>query len=90
MLFNNFTGEDAFRISFLMSIPASFAAAFGLMLVDGFEPDPFAVFSALVAAFVGYAAIDMLLRLARGISFWKICVGLGTLAVIAWLPNLLV
>ena len=90
MLFRNFTGEEAFRISFLMSIPASFAAAFGMMLIDDFSPDPLAALSALIAAIVGYVAIDTLLRLARRISFWKICVGLGALAVLAWLPNLVV
>ena len=88
MLFKNFTGEEAFRISFLMSIPASFAAAFGMMLVDGFTPDPLAALSALIAAIVGYLAIDALLKLARRMSFWKICIGLGALAVLAWLPNL--
>lgn len=88
MLFKNFTGEEAFRISFLMSIPASFAAAFGMMLVDGFTPDPFASLSALIAGIVGYLAIDTLLKLARRISFWKICIGLGVLTVLAWLPNL--
>lgn len=88
MLFRNFTGEEAFRISFLMSIPASFAAAFGMILVDGFTPDPLSLVSALVAAIVGYLAIDALLGLARRVSFWKICIGLGALAVLAWLPNL--
>ena len=90
MLFKEFTGEEAFRISFLMSIPASFAAALGMMLIDGFIPDPYAAVSALIAAIIGYLAIDALLSVARRTSFWKICVGLGALAVIAWLPTLLV
>ncbi|MCW4012434.1 MAG: undecaprenyl-diphosphate phosphatase [Candidatus Bathyarchaeota archaeon] len=89
MLFRNFTGEEAFRISFLMSIPASFAAAFGMMLVDGFTPDMYSALSAVIAGIVGYLAIDALLKLARRISFWKICVGMGAIAVIAWLPTLL-
>ncbi len=90
MLFREFTGEEAFRISFLMSIPASFAAAFGMILVKGFEPDTFSALSAVVAAIVGYLAIGALLRLGRRVSFWKICVGLGVLAVLAWVPTLLV
>ena len=90
MLFRDFTGEEAFRISFLMSIPASFAAAFGLMIVEGFTPDMYSALSAIIAGAVGYLVIDALLKLARKISFWKICVGLGTIAVIAWLPTLLV
>lgn len=90
MLFKDFTGEEAFRISFLMSVPASFAAAFGIMLIDGFTPDMYSALSAVIAGFIGYLAIDALLKLARRISFWKICVGLGAIAVIAWLPTLLV
>jgi len=88
MLFRNFDGEEAFRISFLMSIPASFAAAIGLMLVKGFQPNAYSGLAALVAALVGYVSIGRLLALARKVSFWKICVGLGSLAILAWLPNL--
>jgi undecaprenyl-diphosphatase len=89
LLFNDFSGEEAFRLSFLMSIPASFAAVFGLMLVEGFRPDVISALSAVVAATISYITIDTLLRLARRINFWKICVGIGALAVIAWLPNLI-
>ncbi len=88
MLFKNFDGEEAFRVSFLMSIPASFAAALGLMLVKGFQPDAYSGLAALIAAVVGYLTIGRLLALARKVSFWKICVGLGALSILAWLPNL--
>jgi len=88
MLFKKFDGEEAFRVSFLMSIPASFAAALGLMLVNGFQPNAYSGLAALVAAIVGYLTIDRLLSLARKTSFWKICVSLGALAILAWLPNL--
>ena len=89
MLFRNFTAEEAFRISFLMSIPASFAAAFGIMLVKGFKPDSYSALSAAVAAVIGFVAIGALLRVARNVSFWKICVGLGALALLTWLPNII-
>ena len=88
MLFKDFDGEQAFRTSFLMSIPASFAAAFGLMIVKGFQPDAYSGVAALVACIVGYISIGQLLSIAKKMSFWKICVGLGALAIIAWLPNL--
>ena len=88
MLFKNFDGEEAFRISFLMSIPASFAAALGLIFVNGFQPDAYSGLAALVAVIVGYFTIGRLLALAQKMSFWKICVGLGTLAILVWLPNL--
>ena len=89
MLFRDFDGEEAFRTSFLMSIPASFAAAFGLMLVKGFQPDQYSALAAILAGIVGYLTIGRLLAFAKKISFWKICVGLGALAIIAWLPTLL-
>lgn len=88
MLFRNFDGEEAFRVSFLMSIPASFAAALGLILIKGFQPDAYSGLAAIVSALVGYLTIGRLLALARKISFWKICVGLGALSILAWLPNL--
>jgi undecaprenyl-diphosphatase len=89
MLIKNFSGENAFQISFLMSIPVSFAAAFGLMIVEGLTPDPFLAFATLTAAVTGYLVIDKLIEISRRISFWKICVILGVLAVITWLPTFL-
>ena len=89
LLFSDFTGEEAFRVSFLMSIPTSFAAAFGLMLVEGFRPDVMSALSTVVAATISYITIDTLLELAHRINLWKICVYIGTLAIIAWLPNLI-
>ena len=88
MLFRDFDGEQAFRTSFLMSVPASFAAAIGLMLVKGFQPDQYSALAALTAGVVGYLSMGVLISFAKRTSFWKICVGLGALAIIAWLPNL--
>jgi undecaprenyl-diphosphatase len=88
LLLSDFTGEEAFRVSFLMSIPTSFSAAIGLMVIKGYNLNFFSAFSALVAALFGYLAIDSLLRLAREVSFWKICIGIGTLSILAWIPNI--
>jgi undecaprenyl-diphosphatase len=88
MLFRDINVEQAFRISFLMSIPASFAASIGLIIVEGFQPTQYSAIAALVACIVGYLTIDSLMVFARRFSFWKICIGLGALAIVAWLPNL--
>jgi undecaprenyl-diphosphatase len=88
LLLSDFTGEEAFRVSFLMSIPTSFSAAIGLMIIKGYDLNFFSAFSALVASLFGYFTIDALLRLAREVSFWKICIGIGTLAILAWVPNI--
>jgi len=89
-LFKRFKGEDAFRLSFLMSIPASFSASIGLLLLNGpstFDPPTLV---GILAAFVsGLLSINLLLRVAKRISFWKLCVSLGSLVVVAYLLGLL-
>lgn len=89
MLLRGFRSDEAFNLSFLMSIPASFAAGFGLMLLDGFQVTTGAVMAVAVSAVVGYFSIGILVGYAEKTSFWKICVGLGSLALLAWVPSLL-
>lgn len=83
LLMRGFSGEAALRISFLISVPAVFAAAFGLAFIEGvstFEPS-FLV--ALVASFTSaYVTIDGLIRLARRVRFWGICIALGLIALL--------
>ncbi len=88
LLFSNFSGEEAFRISFLMSIPASLAAAFGLMLLEGIPLTGYKMVAILAALVVGIASIDSLLKIAQRTSFWKICVCLGVIALTALIPSL--
>jgi len=89
MLLRGLRSEEAFNLSFLMSIPASFAAGFGLILIDGFQVTAGAVIAVVVSAVVGYASIAALIGYAEKTSFWKICVVLGTLALLAGVPTLL-
>jgi undecaprenyl-diphosphatase len=89
MLLRGLRSEEAFNLSFLMSIPASFAAGFGLILLDGFQVTVGALMAVVVSAVVGYISIGALIGFAERTSFWKICVGLGSLALLAWAPSLL-
>jgi undecaprenyl-diphosphatase len=83
LLLRGHDGPRSFRLSFLLSIPASFGAG-ALVLVDtglpGVTPTVAAV-AVLVSAAVGYATIDALLRVVRRVAFWAVAVGLGLLAV---------
>ena len=85
LLFRSYDPPAAFRLSFLLSIPASLGAA-GLTVVGaGGLPgiSPTAAATALgVSAVVGYVTIDALLRLVDRIPFWAVCFGLGGLAVV--------
>lgn len=83
-----FTGHDAsaaFRLSFLLSIPAGIGAAV-LIVADVGGLPAIGLGSALVAlavtVIVGYAAIDVMLRIVERIPFWAVCFGLGGLAIL--------
>ena len=89
-LVKGFSGGDAFRFSFLMSIPASFAAAIGLALTEGTPPINTGIIVALVTSFVvALVSIDFFIKLARRTSFWKICVALGGITLVALIPSLI-
>jgi undecaprenyl-diphosphatase len=83
LLLRRYDGGSAFRLSFLLSIPAAVGGGViayldtGLGDVSGTEAG-----LALLAAFlVGYATIDLLLRVVRRVAFWGVCLGLGGLAI---------
>lgn len=90
LLLKGFSGEEAFRISFLMSIPAVFAATVGLALVEGAPPIGADLMVAVAASFLSaLLSIDLLLRAARRFRFWILCIALGALALLPLIPYLL-
>jgi len=85
LLLRGYDGEAAFRLSFLLSVPAAVGAA-GIAVVEqgglpGVSPAA-AVVALATAAVVGYATVDGLLRVVRRVAFWAVCVGLGGLTVV--------
>ncbi len=83
LLLKNYSGEEAFRFSFLMSIPAVFAAAAGLMYLEGAPALESGLLVSLAASFISaYLSIDILLRVARRVRFWGLCMLLGVLAIL--------
>lgn len=88
LLFRGQPGETAFRLSFLLSIPAAFGAGVLAVVEAGGLPAGAGVggpVALVTAAVVGYASIDVLLRVVRRLPFWAVCVGLGGLAVVGGL-----
>lgn len=87
LLLRQYDGTAAFRLSFLLSIPAAVGGGglayldTGLGSVSGVE----AGLALLTAFLVGYASIDLLLRVVRRVAFWAVCLGLGVLAVVGGL-----
>lgn len=85
LLFRSYDPPAAFRLSFLLSIPASLGAAAltvaGAGGLPGIDPIPAAVALGL-SAIVGYLTIDALMRVVDRVPFWLVCFGLGGLAIV--------
>ena len=85
LLFRSDDPPTAFRLSFLLSIPASVgAAAFtvaGAGELPGTAPVPAAV-ALGVSAVVGYLTIDALLCVVERVPFATVCFALGALAIV--------
>jgi undecaprenyl-diphosphatase len=85
LLLRGYDGEAAFRLSFLLSIPAAvLGGAVGVVEAGGVDGVGAVggVVALATAAAVGYLTIDALMRVVRRVSFWAVCVGLGSLAVV--------
>lgn len=83
LLFRGYEGPAAFRLSFLLSIPAGIGAGVLIMLDTGLPTTGSAAIIALVvSAIVGYAMIDAIMRVVHKVDFWIVCVSLGGLAVL--------
>lgn len=86
LLLRGHDGTQSFRLSFLLSIPASVGGGLLAYSDSGLDVSVLAAAVALgTAAAVGYATIGTLLRIVDELPFWGVCVGLGTLAVLSGL-----
>ena len=87
LLLRGYRAPVAFRLSFLLSVPAALGAGLLVFLDVGLPSvSPTAAAVALTtSALVGYATIDGLLRVVQRVAFWLVCVALGGLAVVGGL-----
>ena len=85
LLFRSYEPPSAFRLSFLLSIPASLGAAALTMVgaggLPGIDLGP-AITALIVSAVVGYVTIATLMRLVERIPFSAVCFGLGGVAIV--------
>lgn len=85
LLFRSYDPPAAFRLSFLLSIPASLGGAALTVAGAGGLPgiSPSAALTALVvSALVGYFTIGTVMRVVDRVPFWIVCFGLGGLAIV--------
>lgn len=83
LLYQDFSAKDAFRLSFLLSVPAVLIANIGLNIFSGFTVGVELLVASAVAFVVGYFTIDIVLEIAERTEVAYICFGL---AVISFIP----
>lgn len=82
LLFTDATPEQAFRLSFIMSIPAVLIAEIAFGLAEGVYLEGFALVSIVVAFIVGLLSMNVLIKFARKINFSYFCFALAALYII--------
>ncbi|MDF1539106.1 MAG: undecaprenyl-diphosphate phosphatase [Candidatus Thorarchaeota archaeon] len=85
--------ETALRFSFLMSVPAvlgilAIELLNGDTIMTAINPLDLLVIE-IIVFIVGLASMEFLLRVARKVEFWKLCVILAVIAILFGIPALL-
>lgn len=84
LLLRGHGGANSLRLSFVLSIPAAFGAGMLVVLDNGLPTigaGP-AILALAVSATIGYVTVDALVRLVERVSFPRICIGFGMLAIV--------
>jgi undecaprenyl-diphosphatase len=82
LLFEKFSPEEAFKTSFLISVPAVILGelGFGVLEKPAFTIET--IIGIIVAAIIGILSIHVLLKIAKKINFSKFCLALGAIYLI--------
>jgi len=82
--------ETALRFSFLMSVPAVLGILILEVITGSTIPAGVTIIDMVIIEtivfIVGLASMEFLLRLARTVSFWKLCLVLAVIAIILGIP----
>ncbi len=82
LLFIGVKQENALRLSFLMSIPATLGILFFELFAGTIFLNSAVLFGMLAAFISGYVSIDLLLKFAQRIRFYIFCIVFGLLALL--------
>jgi len=82
LLYRDFDAEEAFKLSFIVSVPAIAAANIGLELFSGFTVSTGLVIASAVSMISGYFMIEAVLKIADRAEVAYICFALGLLSFI--------
>jgi undecaprenyl-diphosphatase len=92
LLMQKVNKETAMRFSFFMSIPAvlgifALEALLGTVTPPGIEFVDLLIMEVIVFL-VGILSMEFLLRISKTVSFWKLCIILGVIAILFGIPSL--
>lgn len=79
LFLRDFSSEEAFRLSFIMSVPAVLMGQVAIGLLEGFTPSLNMVIAGITAFLVGYLSIDAVIKLARRLNVAYVCFALSIL-----------
>ncbi len=83
LLLRKFSLSQAFRLSFLMSLPVIFGAQIFLpLLMENFEITFPLIIGGFTSAIIGLLSIEVLMKTAKKINFFKATLGLGIVTII--------
>ncbi len=77
MLFEGFSPQKAFELSFLISVPAVLLGELSFNFLEKPLLEPSMVFGVIASAVVGYFSIGVLIDFAKRVNFGKFCIALG-------------
>ena len=82
-LFKGYKAEDAFKLSFLMSIPIVVLSSVFIVATDSVVFSLESFVALFVSFIVGYLTIGLLIKFAKKFNFGIICIILGILSILA-------
>ena len=82
LLYRDFDAEEAFKLSFIISVPAIAAANIGLEFFSGFTVSTGLIVASAVSMVSGYVMIEAVLKIADRAEVAYICFALGILSFI--------
>ena len=90
MLLKGTKTEVAFKLSFIMSIPASIAASIGLVILKGTTSfSSYTIISIICSFIVGLLTLKILVTFSKKSQFWKLCIVLGAIIILLNLPAII-
>ncbi|MBS7638493.1 undecaprenyl-diphosphate phosphatase [Candidatus Bathyarchaeota archaeon] len=91
LLLHGFEGEEALRISYLSSIPASLFASLGVILLGGSIPlGPHLLTAAMASLISALITIGSLIRISQRVNFSSFCILMGLVSLISFILKFII